>query len=329
MAARPKVVFADVMSKEFAARWKNDLSDLPIDLQLILSDSEEEMKQAISGAKLLIVKRKPVDAALLELAGPELKVVAKLSHWPLGVDLVACEQRGVTVEMLPQLSGISVAEQAMMLILACARTLVPGHLGTVNGSYRDHGLEPAVTAERSFAFKWLPVKPFEVFEKTLGIIGYGEIGMELTTRARGFGMNVIYNKRTRLDQDTETSLGVSYRSLDDLVAESDFISLHSPHTPETDKLLGRKQFEMMKSTAFVINTARGGEIDEEALVNALKTGQIAGAGLDVFVEEPVPYDHPLLSLDNVVTSPHIGGGSGTGRVDAVRRVKAVIETVLS
>ncbi len=329
MADEPKVVVADVMTLEFAERWKKDLGDLPIDLQLILSDSEEEMKQAISGAKLLIVKRQPVDVALLELAGPGLDAVVKLSHWPVGIDLVACEQRGVRVKMLPQLGCIAVTEQAMTLILACARTLVPGHIGTVNGSYRDHGLEPAVTTERSFAFKWLPIKPFEVFEKTLGIIGFGEIGMELAVRARGFGMNVIYNKRTPLDQDAEALLEASYRSLDDLLAESDFISLHSPHTPETDKLLGRRQFETMKSTAFVINTARGGEIDEEALVHALKTGQIAGAGLDVFVEEPVPYDHPLLPLDNVVTSPHIGGGSGTGRADLARRVKSVIERVLS
>ncbi len=215
----------------------------------------------------------------------------------------------------------------MTMLLMCARAMLRSHLGVVSGSYRDLGLTPQVTAERSFSFKWLPVKPFEVFEKTLGIIGFGEIGMELAVRARGFGMNVIYNKRTPLDQDAEASLGVSYRSLDDLLAESDFISLHSPHTPDTDKLLASSQFAMMKPTAFVINTARGGEIDEEALVFALKTGQIAGAGLDVFREEPVPHDHPLLSLDNVITSPHIGGGSGTGRANQREKVRGLISNL--
>ncbi|MFC2105580.1 NAD(P)-dependent oxidoreductase [Candidatus Bipolaricaulota bacterium] len=322
-----RVVVADVSNPESAKRWNEDLAGLPIDLVLIDDPEEESLRAAVHGAHILITRRRAINDVVLDAAGSNLKMLLKLGRWTFGIDTNACSQRGIRIETVPQLSCISVAEHAMTLLLMCARTMLPSHLGVVSGAYRDLGLTPAVTAERSFAFKWLPVKPFELFEKTLGIIGFGEIGMELAIRARGFGMNVIYNKRTRLEQDAEALFGVSYRSLDDLLAESDFISLHSPHTPETDRLLGRRQFEMMKSTAFVINTARGGEIDESAMVDALQHGEIAGAGLDVFVQEPLPYDHPLTRMDNVVLCPHIGGGSGTGRADQRERVRDLITHV--
>ena len=323
-----QVVIGDIISEEFARRWKEDLERLPINLKLIEKDPAKDVKRIWAGAHVLIVRNKTIDAALLTSIGDQLKLVIKLSHWPIGVDLEACEERGIRVKMLPQLGCIAVAEQAMALILACARRIIPSHQGVVTGAYLQLGLTPAVTTERSFAFKWLPVEPFEVYGKTLGIIGFGEIGKELAVRANSFGMDVCYYKRLPLPSETESMLHARYCNLDELLQISDFISLHAPHTKETYKLLGKDQFIAMKRTAYVINTARGGEIDEDALVWALESGEIAGAGLDVFTEEPVPFDHPLLKLDNVVLSPHIGGGSGTGRTILAAALRTLIKEVL-
>jgi phosphoglycerate dehydrogenase-like enzyme len=327
MEGKPRVAVADKVTEEFARRWQEDLGKLEIDLRLIRDDSESSAREAISGAVILITRIRPVDEALLDLAGDQLQLVVKLSHWPVDVDMHACEKRGVKVKMLRQLGCIAVAEHAMALILACARKLIPGHAGVKNGTYRDFGHVPARTTERSFAFKWLPIDVFEVYGKTLGIIGFGEIGKELAVRAKGFGMDVVYyDVHNSWAHEFEKMLGTKpCTSLQELLEISDFISLHVPHTEKTDKLLGKKEFRAMKPTAYVINAARGGEIDEEALVWALQTGEIAGAGLDVFAEEPVPYDHPLLMQDNVVLSPHIGGGAGTGRAVLAEELSQLIQ----
>jgi phosphoglycerate dehydrogenase-like enzyme len=123
-------------------------------------------------------------------------------------------------------------------------------------------------------------------------------------------MEILYYKRHRLSEEAERELGIAYRSLDDLLRESDFVSLHVPHTKETDKLIGQRELALMKPSAFLINTSRGGVVDEDALYKALASKAIAGAGLDVFREEPLPASSPLLKLDNVILAPHIGGGSG-------------------
>lgn len=328
MSNEINVAIGDILSEEFARRWKEDLERLPINLRLIEKDTAKDVERALAGAHVVIVKNRTIDAALLTSIGDQLKLVIKLSHWPIGVDLEACEERGIRVKMLPQLGCIAVAEQAMALILACARRIIPSHQGVVAGAYLQLGLTPTVTTERSFAFKWLPVEPFEVYGKALGIIGFGEIGKELAVRANSFGMAVCYYKRSPLPNEIESMLHARYCKLNELLRISDFVSLHIPHTEETDKLLGKNQLIAMKKTAYVINTARGGEIDEEALVWALESGEIAGAGLDVFVEEPVPFDHPLLRLDNVVLSPHIGGGSGTGRTILATALRTLIKEVL-
>jgi len=329
--SRPIVAVADIVTAEFARRWQEDLGELPIDLRLIRESTVTTVSDILAEAKILITKARPVDEALLDLTGNQLKLIVKLSHWPLDIDIAACEKRGIKVEMLPQLGCIAVAEHALALILACARQLIPAHAGVKDGSYRKLGLTPAVTAERSFAFKWLPLKIFEIYGKTLGILGFGEIGKELAVRALGFGMDVLYYdlKNTPATHEFAKLLGAApCASLGELLAAADFISLHVPHTPATDRLMGKNEFKVMKPTAFVINAARGGEIDEDALVWALRSGEIAGAGLDVFVEEPVPYDHPLLEMDNVVLTPHIGGGAGTGRAVQVQELRQLILEVL-
>ena len=324
MAEKIKVAVLDVLTDEFEKRWRQDLEGQPVELSVIKEATDEARKQAVAGAKILFTRGAAVDDSILDAAGADLKMVVKLGRWPIGVDVDSLERRGVRLEMVPQLGCITVAEHAMTLLLMSARDMIRSHLGVVAGDYRNHGLTPEITTERSFAFKWLPVKPIEPYGQTLGIVGFGEIGKELCVRARAFGMKVIYFDMNRPPAELESELGAEFRSLDDLLAESDFISLHIPHTPATEKLIGKEQFARMKRTAYLINCCRGGVIDEDAMVDALEAGDIAGAGLDVFVKEPLAHDHPLTKLDNVILSPHIGGGAGTGRADQRQAVQQLI-----
>ena len=319
-----KVVVADPVTPEFASRWREDLEGLPIDLVLLDDPSDEAFHRALAGCDTLITRNRPIDDAVLEAAGPGLRLLIKLSRWFIGVDIDACSRRGVRLEAVPQLGCITVAEHAMTLLLMCARDMIRSHLGVVSGAYRDHGLAPEITSERSFAFKWIPVTPFEPYGKTLGIVGFGEIGKELSVRARAFGMDVRYFDARRAPLVVERELGVEYADLDELVSSSDFISLHIPHTPATEKLMSAERLARMKPSAFLINACRGGVVDEAALVEALRQHRIAGAGLDVFVREPLPYDHPLIALDNVILTPHIGGGAGTGRADQREKVRSLV-----
>jgi len=327
MSDKKRVVVADPVTPEFKKRWTEDLDGLDIDLILLEDPSPEALSSAVSGADILITRNRPIDDTVLEQAGSSLRLLIKLSRWPIGIDTDACAKRGVQVAHVPQLGCITVAEHAMTFLLMCARDMIRSHLGVASGAYREHGLTPEVTSERSFAFKWLPVKPFEPYGKTLGIVGFGEIGKELAARAKAFGMDIRYFDQRKAPEAIEKELGAQYAELDTLLAASDFISLHIPHTPKTEKLINAERFRLMKPTAFLLNACRGGVIDEDAMVEALRSGEIAGAGLDVFVEEPLPYDHPLATLENVVLSPHIGGGAGTGRADQRSQVHGLIKNL--
>jgi len=324
-----KTALIDVLTDEFQKRWREGLSGLPIELGFVQDPSEDALNKAIADTSVVITRNCPVNKALLDAAGKNLQMVIKLSRWQIGIDEKACADRDIVVANVPQLGCITVAEHAMTLLLMCARDMIRSHLGVVSGEYRKYGLTPAVTSERSFAFKWLPVNPFELYGKTLGIVGFGEIGKELASRANTFGMRILYHDMRRAPAKIEQDLNAEYCELDDLVTEADFISLHIPHTSASEKLIGGPQFERMKHTAFLINACRGGVVDEEALIDALRKKKIAGAGLDVFVKEPLSYDHPLTKFDNVILTPHTGGGSGNGRVDQKKRVQALIRSVLS
>ena len=283
-------------------------------------DEPGEREALLAGADAIVTRRVPVDGRLLS-AAPNARFVQKYGGREDGLDLDAAAQAGVAVAVMPLRGCIAVAELAMTLVLALSKQLVAGHALTAAGAYRDLGLEPTRTSERVIAFQWMKLpKLFEVYGKTLGIVGYGEIGTEVSRRARAFGMNVLYTKRERLSPELEESLGAAWRGLDDLLAESDVVLLTLPHTPETERLIGERELQLMRPEAYLVNTARGGLVDEDALVRALRDRRIAGAALDVFVEEPVPYDHPLLSLDNVILAPHIGGGTGGARVNQMSDV---------
>src|SRR5262245_43166387 len=263
-----------------------------------------ELESLLGTADAVVTRKVAVDGDVLSLA-PNVRFVQKYGAREDRLDLGAAAEAGVAVAVMPLRGCIAVAELAMTLVLALSKQLVQAHTATVEGAYRELGLEPVRTSERVIAFQWMKLPSlFEVYGKTLGIVGYGEIGTEVSKRARAFGMNVLYTKHERLPQSIEERLEVSWRDLDALLAEADVVALTLPHTPETERLIGERELRLMRPDAYLVNAARGGLVDEEALVAALRDSRIAGAGLDVFVDEPVPHDHPLLSLDNVILTPH-------------------------
>lgn len=264
-------------------------------------------------ADVLIAQRRPITAELIA-AAPRLRLIQRYGSRPDDIDLDAAAARGITIATMPLRGCIAVAECAMTLLLALSKNLIRAHEATVSGAYRERGVEPIKTEQRRHNFQWMKLGGLqEVYGKTLGIIGLGEIGTETARRARAFGMKVIYTKRTQLPPAIERAEQVTFMSKDDLLRSADFVLLSTPLTAETENIISVRELALMKPTASIVNICRGGVIDEPALVDALRNGRIAGAGLDVFVYEPIPFDHPLLTLPNVILTPHIGGGTGGAR----------------
>ncbi len=231
-----------------------------------------------------------VDAEMIAV-GQSLRVIASMSIVPATVDVAAATARRIPVTTIPPIVTEATADLHWAILLAVARRVVEadGELrrGVFPGSQSLHFAGAAVHG------------------KTLGIIGLGRIGRAVARRARGFDMTILYTKRSRLSEAEERDLGVTYVSLDDLLRRADFVSLNAAFTPETFHLISTRELSLMKPTAFLINTARGPMVDEAALVEALQSGRIGGAALDVFEDEPRVHSG-LLSLDRVVLTPHLG-----------------------
>jgi phosphoglycerate dehydrogenase-like enzyme len=273
-------------------------------------------------AEVLISQRRPITAELIA-AAPRLRMIQRYGSRPDDIDMAAAAARGITVATMPLRGSIAVAECAMTLMLATSKNLIRAHEATVSGAYRELGVEPIKTEQRRHKFQWMQLSGLrELYGLTLGIIGLGEIGTETARRARAFGMNVVYTKRRRLPAAVEAAEQVVFLEKDELLRTADVVLISTPLTPETENMIAARELSLMKPTTWLINICRGGVIDEPALVEALRNGTIAGAGLDVFVYEPIPYDHPLLSLPNVILTPHIGGGTGGARDKQMQDVLA-------
>jgi glyoxylate reductase len=230
-----------------------------------------------------------IDRAVLA-ANPKLRAVASMSITPDNIDLVEANKRGIAVTVVPPIVAESVADLHIGLMIAVARRMVEG--------------DRSVRASRFPGSQSNHLVGSFVHGKTIGLVAAGRIGQATARRARGFGMRIIY-WGPRRKPDAERELQMEYMPLDQLLAESDFVSLHQPLNAETRHMISDREFALMKPTAFIINTARGAIIDEAALVRALKKKRIAGAGLDVFENEPnVP--PALLKMKNVVLTPHLG-----------------------
>ena len=255
----------------------------------------EQLRERAKGCVALITMvTERVDAALLD-AVPTLKVVANVATGYDNFDLPAATERGGLMSNTPRVLEETTADLAFALILAVSRRVVE-------------------SGQDASAGRWGPWDPLkwlghDVHHQTLGIVGLGKIGHQVAKRAKGFDMRVLYTAKGRHLED-EQELGVEYaQALHELLGEADFVSLHVPLTDQTQHLIDAKALRAMKRTAYLINTSRGEVVDQEALVEALKDGVIAGAGLDVMTPEPLPPDHPLYGFSNVVMTPHIGSAT--------------------
>jgi glyoxylate reductase len=260
--------------------------ELPPPRDVLLSNVAE-----VAGLLSLLTDK--IDAELMDKA-PKLKVVSNCAVGFDNIDVKAATERGIIVGNTPGVLTDTTADFAFALMLAAARRVAEGDRIVRAGKWKTWG--PMIL-----------LGP-DVHDATLGIVGLGRIGSAIARRAKGFGMNLIYSDVIR-NKKAEDEFGIRFVDMDTLLAQSDFITLHTNLTPETYHLIGPNQFEKMKKTAILVNSSRGPIVDNMALYEALKSGKIAYAALDVTEPEPLPANHPLLTLENVIVVPHIASAS--------------------
>jgi len=254
-----------------------------------------ELLSRVQGADAVVsLLTERVDAELLDAAGPQLRVVSNVAVGYNNIDVPACAARGVRVTNTPGVLTDATADIAMALILMVTRRLGEG--------------ERVIRSRTPWQWGMFYMLGTGLQGRRLGIVGMGQIGAATARRARSFGMEIAYTKRTPLDGPTAAELGAVHVGLDELLATSDVVSLHCPYSPETHHLIDAARLSSMRRSAYLVNTARGPVVDEAALVDALRAGTIAGAGLDVFEREPEVHEG-LLGLDNAVLIPHLGSAT--------------------
>ena len=255
----------------------------------------EELLEKVAGKDaILSLLTDKIGGDLMDAAGPQLKLISNYAVGFDNIDLSAATDRQILVANTPcEEVNEAVAEHTWALILALSRRIVEADEATRRGGYK--GWEPDIFLGRN------------LIGKTLGIIGLGRIGGIVARRGKGYNMTVLYNKRSP-DPEAEKELGVTFASLDELLAKSDFVSLHVPLSDETRHMMNSDAFSKMKQGAYLINTARGPIVDEHALVEVLRSGHLGGAGLDVYDNEP-NIDPELIGMENVVLTPHIASGT--------------------
>ena len=255
---------------------------------------DNELEKYRDKVSSIFVHVSPMVTEELLVSFPNLKVIGNCAVGYDNVDLKACKARGIRVGYTPGVLSDTTADMSFALLLAVARRVVEGD---------KIGKSPDTT---HFDQGWFGL---QVSGMTCGIIGMGRIGTEVAKRARGFDMKILYHNRNQKPKEIEEQLQVTYSSLDNLFAQSDFVILVAPASKETHRMMGRAQFSAMKKTAVFVNISRGSLVDHSALLEALQSGTIAGAGLDVTDPEPLPRDHPLLSLPNTIITPHSGSAT--------------------
>jgi glyoxylate reductase len=251
-------------------------------------------ERAAACVALMVEADDAVTEAVLEAGKDSLKIVSVRAAGMDNIDMPAATARGIIVANTPGLNAESTADMTFALILAVARKVAFGDRRIREGAWT--------------AFDQVPYLGTDVYGKTLGILGLGDIGEKVAKRAIGFEMNVIYSSRTRKPEE-ELMYGLDYVELDELLATSDYVTVHVPLGDKTRPIIGARELALMKPDAYLINASRGPTVDTVALTDALRAGLIAGAGLDVTDPEPIPADHPLVTMDNVVITPHIGSAS--------------------
>ncbi|MFA4640704.1 glyoxylate reductase [Pyrococcus kukulkanii] len=289
-----------LLEKEFEVEIWEEESEIPRDVLL------ERVKDVDALVTMLSEK---IDREVFENA-PRLRIVANYAVGYDNIDVEEATKRGIYVTNTPDVLTDATADLAFALLLATARHLVKGDKFVRTGEWKRKGV--------AWHPKWF--LGYDVYGKTIGIVGFGRIGQAVARRAKGFGMRILYYSRTR-KPEVEKELNAEFKPLEELLRESDFVVLAVPLTKETMYMINEERLKLMKPTAILVNVARGKVVDTRALIKALKEGWIAGAGLDVYEEEPY-YNEELFSLENVVLTPHIGSatfGAREGMAEVVAR----------
>jgi len=263
------------------------------DIMYATSYDRQEQLDLAAAADFIWSGGSLLDAEMIEKA-PKLKVIHKSGIGVDKIDINAARAKGVKVYITAGANAVPVSEMALMLMMAVLRRF----------AYADASLRKG---------KWPKTELGGVSQhltgKTVGIVGMGNIGKNLVKLLKGFDCKIYYFDVCRLTPEVERSLGITYKSLEELAKNSEVISLHIPLTPETKNMINANIFAMMSRNTILVNTARGGVVEEQALIEALQKGTIAGAGLDVFTMEPIDPNNPLLTMENVVVSPHVAGST--------------------
>jgi glyoxylate reductase len=300
----PDAVIQTIQAKYQVKMWEHD--DIPVPKEVLLAEAKK-------ADALLTMLSDSIDERILT-AGKNLKVVANLAVGFDNIDLESADRKGIAICNTPDVLTDTTADLTFSLLMATARRLVEAAEFVKEGKWKSWS--PLLLAGQ------------DIHHKTLGIVGMGNIGEKVAKRATGFEMNILYHNRTR-KLEVEEKLGASYVPFGELVEKSDFIVCLTPLTAETKAMFTREVFNKMKPSAIFINASRGPVADEQALYEALVAGEIAGAGLDVFDNEPINADHQLLKLANVVATPHIGSSSVETRVAMMKlcidNIVAVLE----
>lgn len=306
--ARPKIFVTRELTEGVMAR----MAEL-FDAQLNRQDrplTRAELEVAVAKADVLVPTiTDRIDADLLAKAGPQLKLIANFGVGVDHIDLHAARERKILVTNTPGVLTEDTADMTMALILSVPRRLGEG--------------EKLIRAGQWDGWKPSGMLGHRINGKTLGIVGMGRIGRAVARRAQGFGIRTIYHNRHRLPEGVEAELGARFVDLDTLFSQSDVVSVNCPHTPETHHLVNAQRLAQMRADAYLVNTARGEVVDEDALIKSLEAGRIAGAGLDVYVNEP-HVDPRLLKLPNTVLLPHMGSATYEGRAAMGEKVIANI-----
>ena len=286
------------------------------DVQLNLDDipmTQEQLAEAVKTCDVLVpTVTDDINSGVLAQAGDQFRLIANYGTGVDHIDLGTARQRGIMVTNTPDVLTEDTADMTMSLLLAVPRRLFEGERKLRDGQWTG----------------WAPtwMLGHRIHGKRLGIVGMGRIGRAVAKRAKGFGLSIHYHNRTRVHEDVENELEATYwESLDQMLARMDIISVNCPHTPATYHLLSARRLKLLQRHAYVVNTARGEIIDEAALIRMLKNGDIAGAGLDVYENEPA-INPKFLELDNVTLLPHMGSATCEGRIDMGDKVLINIKT---
>ncbi len=304
----PRILF--VTDFPAAAEFGRELAPAGYDL-VVTEPGTDVYRDALAGAEYLVgFVDRLVDPALFQGA-PKLKLIQLLSAGYDNADIEAARRAAVPICNNGGANSVAVSEHALLLMLAVSRQLVKQHANVAAGRWRGNA----------------PPVVHELRGKTLGIVGFGSIGKKTARLAQAFGLTVIYTDIQRLSEAEEDALDVRFRLFRELLRDADIVSLHTPLNPSTRHLIGAAELAEMGADAILINTSRGPVVDEAALTEALKSGVIAAAGLDVFDAEPTPGDNPLLALDNVTLTAHMAGPTYESHKARVRNAFDNVERV--